>query len=81
MQNTGPTGAREREQVRLAFLREYRHLLGFSSVSVRCHPETGRCCLYVGAVGTLHLPASFSGLPVIAYRTRATAHAGPDPAA
>jgi hypothetical protein len=65
----------ERERIRLAFFCEYRHLQGFSSVSVRRHPDSREWCVYVGAARHVDLPASFEGLPVIAYPTGVAIHA------
>ncbi len=65
----------ERERIRLRFYREHGDLAGFSSVSVRRHPETSDWCVYVGLTGDADLPSTFEGLPVASYRTGVAVHA------
>jgi hypothetical protein len=75
MQTTTILGRDERERIRLAFFREYRDVPGFSSVSVRRHPDRREWCVYVGVSGNADLPANFRGLPVTTYESGVAVHA------
>lgn len=75
MHPTNMLDREERERIRLAFFREFRHLPGFSSVSVREHPMKHDWCVYVGIADDVDLPATFEGLPVIAYQSGVAMHA------
>lgn len=67
MQHPTTIDRQERERIRLKFFGDYRQAPGFSSVSVRPHPDTRELCVYVGRTVDMGLPASFEGLPVISY--------------
>jgi hypothetical protein len=65
----------DRERIRLEFFGRYRGVEGFSSVSVRRHPQSREWCVYVGGSPDMKLPPSFEGLPVKSFASRVGVHA------